>query len=44
MLEGGIESKILGAKFADELFFEGSTRELKTRKEKHENNYRFVWG
>ena len=37
-----VESEIPGAEFADELFSGGRTRELKTRKEKLENNYRFV--
>ncbi len=37
-----IENEVPGAEFADELFSGGRTRERKTRKEKRENNFRFI--
>lgn len=40
--EDDVESEIPGAEFADELFSGGRTRERKTRKEKRENNHRFM--
>ena len=38
----GIESEMPGAEFADELFSGGRTRDRKTKREKRENNLRFL--
>ena len=37
-----IESNMLGAEFADELFSEGRTRDRRTRKEKRAHNFKFI--